>query len=189
MLVGLGLSSSCIQRVNAAVIAVPDDYLSIQEAVNNADEGDSILIGNGTYDGGATLKKALMIVGEGKVNTVIEELNVSGLLDVHLKDICVNLLNARNRTSVWATGCRFPEVHISFGARLLLSQSEAWEVHTYDEGEILGFYDLPFFGKVVFSLPFGFIVYLFPILLALAVVAILVLVYIRRKKEHPNSTE
>jgi len=182
ILVGLASFTFNIQEAKAATITVPDDYPTIQEAIDHANEGDTISVRNGTYNEGATLKKNLTIIGENKLNTIIERLNASGLGDVYLANIRVNYLNARDSMSVWATGCCFPEVHVNSSARLLLSQSEAWKVHTYDKGEILGFYDFPFFGKIVFSFPFGFIVYLLPFFLALAVGGVFVAVYIRRKK-------
>lgn len=181
ILAGLVILTFNVQRVKADMLTVPDDYATIQEAINHANEGDTISVRNGTYNEWAILTKHLAIIGDNKLNTIVERLNVSGLGDVYLTGICINCLDARNFTSVWATGCRFPEVYVSSSARLLLSQSEAWKGHMYDKGEILGFYDLPFFGKVVFSLPFGFIVFLLPFF-ALTVVVVFLVVYIARKK-------
>lgn len=177
-----------IHRVKAATITVPDDYSTIQEAINHANQQDTISVRNGTHnDGGVTIKKPLTLIGENKINTVIEQLNVSGSVDVYLTSVWINHLNAKNSTIVWATRCRFSQVNVGSSAKLLLSQSEAWDVHTYEKGEILGFHDFPIFGKVVFSLPFGFIFYILPLFLALAIVTALVLVYITRKKSQPQA--
>jgi hypothetical protein len=184
MLVSLLSLPFGILRVEAVTVTVPDDYSTIQEAIDHANDGDTIFVRNGRfYDhGGVMLKKPLTIIGENRIDTVIEQLSVSGFEDVYLTNVCVNHLDVRNSTSVWAKGCRFPEVYVGSGARLLLSQSEAWKVHSYDKGVILGFYDLPFLGRVVFTLPFGFIFYTFPLLLILAGATVLVLLYVFRKK-------
>jgi hypothetical protein len=186
ILIGLVSLTFNIQRAKAAKITVPDDYSTIQAAINHANEGDTIFVRNGTYDEGLSLKKSLTIMAEGKINTIIERLNVSESKDVYLTNLCVNHLDVKNSTSIWAVGCRFPEVYVGSSAKLLMSQSEAWEIHTYDRGEILGFYDLPLFGRVVFSLPFGFIIYIFPLFLALAAATLLALVFIRRRKRQPS---
>lgn len=188
LLVGmLGLTFN-IKPVEAITIEVPDDYPTIQEAVCNANAGDNISVKNGTYyEAHVAIEKPLTLAGQNKVDTVIAQLNISCPTDVCLDNICVNSLDARNSSIVWATRCRFKEVYVGSSAKLLLSQSEAWAVHAYSKGEILGFYDLPLFGRVVFSLPFGFIFYILPIVLALAFATILIAVYVlqRRNKQKP----
>lgn len=189
MLVGLTFFVFNIQRVEAATITVPDDYSTIQEALGHADVGDTVVVRNETYDEELTLDKSLALIGDSKLNTVVERLDVSGFVDVYLTNLCINHLDIENSSSVWAVGCRFPEASVGSNGRLLISQSEAWDVHTYDGGEILGFYDLPLFGKVVFSLPFGFIIYILPVLAACVIAAILVLVYVSRRKRKSISVK
>ena len=50
-------------------IVVPDDYVSIQEAIDNADEGDTIFVKKGTYDGPINetliIDKTISLIGEG----------------------------------------------------------------------------------------------------------------------------
>lgn len=188
MLVGFVPFTFNVQRVQAVTITVPDDYSTIQEAVDHASEGEIINVRNGTYDGGVITNKSLALVGVNKIDTVIEQLNVSGFRDVYLTNLCVDFLDARNSTSVWATGCRFQKAYIDSNARLLMCQSEAWEVNTSDKGEILGFYDMPLFGRIMFSYPFGFVYYALAFL-TLAGVIVAVLVYVRQKKKQSSKTE
>lgn len=67
--------------LTAAELNVPKDYGSIQAAVNAASSGDTILIAEGSYDGGFTIKKdGLTFKSTGKVeNTVVSgTVNITG---------------------------------------------------------------------------------------------------------------
>jgi parallel beta-helix repeat protein len=55
------------------MIVVPDNYLSIQEAVNNAHEGDTIFVRSGFYLESIEVNKTgLKLTGENKHNTIID---------------------------------------------------------------------------------------------------------------------
>jgi len=57
MLVGFVAFAFGVQRVQADAIAVPDDYLTIQEAIDHANEEDTINVRNGTYAGGLNYRE------------------------------------------------------------------------------------------------------------------------------------
>ena len=63
-----------IQRVKSEsrTIVVPDDYPTIQEAINNANEGDTIFVRSGTYHEHVIVNKTLSIVGENKDTTFVD---------------------------------------------------------------------------------------------------------------------
>jgi nitrous oxidase accessory protein len=61
-----------IAEAEARTIVVPDDYSSIQEAIYNADEGDSIFVRSGTYIGTLDINKSVAIIGENKSDTIID---------------------------------------------------------------------------------------------------------------------
>ena len=53
-------------------IVVPDDYLQIQEAINAAIEGDTILVKKGTYEEETlTINKTISLIGEGPSITIV----------------------------------------------------------------------------------------------------------------------
>src|SRR5688572_20948007 len=63
LLIGLALMSVS-PALSAAVLRVPNDFASIQQAADAATAGDEIRVGPGTYCG-ATLEKRLVLRGAG----------------------------------------------------------------------------------------------------------------------------
>ena len=60
-------------KASPGLIRVPYDYPTIQEAINHADEGDTIFVYNGTYsEPQVTLRKPLQLIGENKSTTIID---------------------------------------------------------------------------------------------------------------------
>jgi len=63
-----------IDPVEAEVrtIVVPDDYVSIREAIDNAADGDTIFVKEGTYHENVVVNKSLSLVGENVDTTIID---------------------------------------------------------------------------------------------------------------------
>jgi len=62
-----------IQPVRVGTITVPDDYPTIQEAINNATDGDTIYVRAGIYYENVVINKQnLTLIGENKYTTVID---------------------------------------------------------------------------------------------------------------------
>jgi nitrous oxidase accessory protein len=57
---------------NESIIRVPDDYPSIEWAVGNATDGDTILVASGVYEENVVVDKSLKIVGESANTTIID---------------------------------------------------------------------------------------------------------------------
>jgi parallel beta-helix repeat protein len=58
-------------EAESRTVVVPDDYASIQEAVDNSVDGNVVLVKRGTYNGSVSINKRITLIGEDKTNTVI----------------------------------------------------------------------------------------------------------------------
>jgi parallel beta-helix repeat protein len=65
------LGSNWIVR-GASTIIVPDDYSTIQEAINNAGDGDTISVKAGTYYEHVVVNKTISLVGEDNRTTIVD---------------------------------------------------------------------------------------------------------------------
>ena len=61
-----------IRSANATRITVPDNYPTIQEAIDHASEGDTVLVRQGVYYERVTVNKAISLIGEDKGTTIID---------------------------------------------------------------------------------------------------------------------
>jgi nitrous oxidase accessory protein len=59
-------------KAESNTLVVPDDYSFIQEAINNASEGDTIFVKNGIYYELFLVNKSICLVGENRDATVID---------------------------------------------------------------------------------------------------------------------
>jgi pectin methylesterase-like acyl-CoA thioesterase len=56
-------------------IWVPDDYAKVQDAVNAAENGDTVRVRAGTYDGNVKInRKSISIIGDSASNTILRGL-------------------------------------------------------------------------------------------------------------------
>ncbi len=75
MLVSVDMGVEVSSRVRAAIIYVDDnggeDFISIQDAIDAASEGDTIYIYNGTYTGAVDINKSINLIGESREGVLL----------------------------------------------------------------------------------------------------------------------
>jgi len=71
-----------IQPANAKprTIMVPDQYLTIQAAINAANPGDTIHVGRGIYYENVRVNKTVSLIGENKLNTIIDGMGYTAVV-------------------------------------------------------------------------------------------------------------
>ena len=89
-------------RASPGIIHVPQDYSTIQAAVNAASLGDSILVSSATspYSGNITIEKSLTLIGESAASTVIDAGGVApGILVNATSGVSISGFTVRNSAS------------------------------------------------------------------------------------------
>jgi parallel beta-helix repeat protein len=86
-------------------------YSSIQEAINNANEGDSLHISSGTYFENIVINKSVSIFGENKDTTAIDGGRVGSVVEVTSNNVVFNGFSVKN--SSLETGTSHAGIKIS----------------------------------------------------------------------------
>lgn len=76
ILISIIVIQSSPVKAQVKTIVVPDDYLTLNDAIGNSTNGDTILVRNGNYqEHTLTITKSLTIVGEDKTKTQITNID------------------------------------------------------------------------------------------------------------------
>ncbi|RLF24974.1 MAG: hypothetical protein DRN01_06710, partial [Thermoplasmata archaeon] len=98
-------------NVSAATINVPDDYPTIQQAIDNANPGDTIIVKPGTYTEQLTINKNIDLVGQSGAKIVAPDSSTRNTYKIqestHTFDPIIfaygGIYSAGNNT-VWGSG-------------------------------------------------------------------------------------
>jgi len=97
-------------KAQARTIIVPDDYSTIQEAIDNANDGDKVFVKSGTYNESLTINKKIILEGENKFTTIVKGDGTTALLIKH-DNVKVNGFTfKRTSTMRWYYGIHLLEV-------------------------------------------------------------------------------
>ena len=128
MLIGMLTLAFNIQPVKSepTTIIVPDDYPTIQQAINNADEGDTIYVKAGTYYENVAVNKRVSLIGENKSTTIIDGGGTGTVVHVLSSDVSISGFTIRN-------GLTFPAVKMDESNSSNISNnivdSSSWGIH------------------------------------------------------------
>ncbi len=79
-----------VRTQSALTINVPNDYPSIQEAINAAINGDTILVSEGTYYETIVVNKSISLIGEDQENTFINANNATrDIIDINASNVTI----------------------------------------------------------------------------------------------------
>jgi len=89
LLIGLLISTFEVRLVKTeSTIIVPDDYSTIQDAINAASNGDTIFVRNGTYIENVVVNKSVSVIGECREGTIVDG-NGSNVFSLRTNNITV----------------------------------------------------------------------------------------------------
>ena len=77
-------------KAEPKMIVVPDDFVTVQEAIDNAVAGDTIFVKNGVYNERLIIEKSIILVGENTKNTIIEGNRAQPVITVKHDDVSIN---------------------------------------------------------------------------------------------------
>ena len=81
---------------NPGTITVPTDYLTIQEAVNNAAAGDTIIVQGGTYIENVIVDKVVFLIGADRDSTIVDANGTGNAFSVVANGVTVSNFTVRN---------------------------------------------------------------------------------------------
>ncbi len=92
----------CVSKIEqgsfqvARTIIVPDEFQTIQLAVDSANPGDTILVRNGMYFENVSIKKTLTLIGENADTTIIDGKNVASPIYIRANNVVIGNFTVQN---------------------------------------------------------------------------------------------
>jgi len=89
-------------KTEPVTIVVPDDYPTIQEAINHANENDTIFVRSGTYYENVVVNKTVLLIGESRDTTVVDGNGVATVFDVEALNVSISGFTVQNgEMGIW----------------------------------------------------------------------------------------
>ena len=85
-------------KTEPRTIIVPDDYPTIQEAINMANDGDAVFVRTGIYPENIVLNKSVRLIGEDKNNTIIDGMQKGSGITVTVSNALIKGFTITNNT-------------------------------------------------------------------------------------------
>jgi parallel beta-helix repeat protein len=96
---GLHISLTTVTRAGTSIIRVPDDFSTIQEAINAAQNGSTILVDSGVYYEHLTVNKSLTLLGADKEDTIIDGSHSGSVITITSDNVTLNGFTIRNSSN------------------------------------------------------------------------------------------
>ena len=85
-------------------IRVPFDYPTIQEALNAANPGDTVLVRSGVYVENVLVNKSLSLIGENPATTIIDGGGIGNVVSIIANNVEIQNFNVKNSGGGWISG-------------------------------------------------------------------------------------
>lgn len=101
---------------NRSTISVPQDYPTIQQALDAAEPGEEIRVAAGEYEEHITVEKSLTLAGEGPDTTIIDGKGTDNVVTVRANNVKINGFTVKNGSYGiyigYSTACTLIDNHI-----------------------------------------------------------------------------
>jgi len=167
LLIGMLALSFNIQpaKTEQATIVVPDDYPTIQEAINAAVDGDTVFVRNGTYYENVIVNRSIVILGEDKRGITIDGDGVGTGISVTADHVRVEGFSVQNCEAGIRVEGNENTVVSNIASSNGNNQSELetdlevyqdyvspltrWYLHNLINGSYTGFFNITYFTPVI----------------------------------------
>lgn len=78
------------------IIIVPDDFQTIQEAIDNAYDDDTVFVKSNTYYEQIFINKTINLIGENRANTILDGKGIEIVISILSNDVRVSGFNIQN---------------------------------------------------------------------------------------------
>jgi parallel beta-helix repeat protein len=92
-------SQAATVKADANIIRVPNDFPTIQDAINAAQNGSTILVESGIYHEHLTLNKSLTLLGADKEDTIVDGSDADTVINVTASDIILDGFTIMNSST------------------------------------------------------------------------------------------
>ena len=86
-------------NANSKTFTVPDDYSTIQDAINNASENDIVYVKEGLYHESLVINKSLSLIGENRETTIIDGAKADVVITITCDFVTVKGFTIRNSST------------------------------------------------------------------------------------------
>jgi len=84
----------------------PGNYSNIQDAMDNASDGDTVFVYNGTYYENIIVKKSITVIGEDRNTTLIDGSRIGDVVNITAEKVIINSFTIKNSELNRSTGIR-----------------------------------------------------------------------------------
>jgi len=117
-------------KPSPTTIVVPDDYPTIQEAINAANPSDIIFVRSGNYYENVVVNKSVSMIGENRQNTIIDGSGSGTALDITVNNVNLTNFTIQNSGGSSAVGIRLKNVdHCNISYNNIVNS--AWGMNVY----------------------------------------------------------
>jgi parallel beta-helix repeat protein len=83
-------------NANPSTLTVPDNYKTIQEAINDANSGDTIFVRKGIYAENIVINKSITLIGEDRESTIIDGGATGNVISIKASNVTIKGFTIRN---------------------------------------------------------------------------------------------